>query len=65
MIEQKRKRPFSDVWTGLSRSRLDELDLSPIVAKVKVNLMLGERKGNTMNVSEPLLTYRTEVKEVH
>ncbi|MBY7144060.1 hypothetical protein KFZ56_13590 [Virgibacillus sp. NKC19-3] len=26
--------------------RLDELDLSPVVVKVKVNLMLGKRKGN-------------------
>ncbi|WP_255584854.1 hypothetical protein [Virgibacillus saliphilus] len=37
--------------------KLDELDLSPVVVKAKVNLMLGKRKGNTARY-EPMLTYR-------
>ncbi|WP_373894701.1 hypothetical protein ACUL41_17660 [Virgibacillus natechei] len=45
ILEQKRKAPFKNVEIGAAQLRLDELDLSPVMAKVKVNLMLGKRKG--------------------
>ena len=61
--EQKRKRPFSDVRTAPARRRWVGVAVHRGGFSRSAPLAAGD-KGNTMNVSESLLTYRTEVKEV-
>src|SRR5699024_5361790 len=61
--KQRRKRPFSDVQTAPARRRWVGVAAHRGGFSRSAPLAAGD-KGNTMNVSESLLTYRTEVKEV-